>query len=899
MSDRRSKLLALANKRKHAEDLSSDDEKPAKKVSKKRDVASKKRQQKISSSDEESDEEDEEEESQEESEEEDNSSDEEVVKPKKSSNKGSSSSSSSRRPKPKSSKKNSDDDASDNDKSDISESELEVLDTSLIISGGRRTRGKKIDYKQFGADPEDEDFKCLCGGLFGYTYRPQTKKPKEGILIAQTRLKDAMALDMEIAEYFKERSQIEDVYAKSLAKASKRLYTMDPGVLGHFAPIWELLLKELNQVATYHAEMAHKVSQNIEKPLRASPSEDYQRLQQLEPLIQSIEIKSNKLSSVKGSIFKKSKSSSPGSKKGSWQNEGVEYLNLHQKIDEARLTRLKTLVEDFEKIQSEQLMRRVEMANVTLSAAEVFDVQHDINDFCRERGKGLTTLGHDGRHNGISGIDNREERSTTLTSHDSHRSTNKWLTRSSYSSQHESYSDVGEEDHVRSFTPETAAQPVPDQRHVLAGVNESISTPTTANSTPLVDAEGFSIPQSSNSFPTIASDISSRNASEDLDSDFQSLKLNQKLQINIKNDALQEESVDANESFNKMAHMLRERTPTITRRARGRRDLVNRSQTESTLFSSTPNYGFDNMLSNSMISNTSNDTGSSNPFTAAPSPTLSNSNFNTLPQPSQSPALSLSGITSGDTPSSWLQPIPEVNQQETSQYLLVFILEKVTLTSPDSILISGQIKISHHGPTSASKPSVALHLHHSDSMEKLSPNPQYISQKEDGSYSLNSSNFQSDAPVPCFAYQVKTSALALPVRLSPSWKCVDGTSYLMIKHSKNTVTEMSELNGSVQVNMPDQQVTSVQSSPQGVWDVTKHRLTWKLDDLLQQYAQSKENSQQRLLAKFYTNGCGSPQPVQLNYQWHNNLASGLSVSCDSIEIKQTETVVQSHQVVYM
>lgn len=60
----------------------------------------------------------------------------------------------------------------------------------------------------------------------------QTKKPKEGISIAQTRLKDAMALDMELAEYFKERSQIEEVYAKSLAKASKRLYTMDPGVLG-------------------------------------------------------------------------------------------------------------------------------------------------------------------------------------------------------------------------------------------------------------------------------------------------------------------------------------------------------------------------------------------------------------------------------------------------------------------------------------------------------------------------------------------------------------------------------------------------------------------------------------------------------------------------------------------
>jgi hypothetical protein len=34
---------------------------------------------------------------------------------------------------------------------------LEQLDSSLIIKGGRRTRGNKIDYTQFGADPVDEE----------------------------------------------------------------------------------------------------------------------------------------------------------------------------------------------------------------------------------------------------------------------------------------------------------------------------------------------------------------------------------------------------------------------------------------------------------------------------------------------------------------------------------------------------------------------------------------------------------------------------------------------------------------------------------------------------------------------------------------------------------------------
>ncbi|GAN05662.1 hypothetical protein MAM1_0098d05135 [Mucor ambiguus] len=726
-----------------------------------------------------------------------------------------------------------------------------------------------------------------------------TKKPKEGIVIAQARLKDAMALDMELAEYFKERSQIEEAYAKSLAKASKRLYIMDPGVLGHFAPVWELLLKEFNQVANYHSEMAHQISQTIEKPLRASPSEDYHRLQQLEPLIQSFENK-NKLSSVKGSLFRKSRNSTSSSaKSGSWQHEGVEYLSLHQKLDQARLTRLKALVQDFEKIQSEQLMKRVEMASITLSAAEVFDVEHDIDDFCRERGKGLHTLDYDGQ-SAITTANSSRQRSSTLSSHDSHRSTSKFKSvfMKKKKTEEDGYADVGVEEKVPSPQTSFATDSAPTAVPVPAPA-ESTSTPT-MNSAPFIDAEGFSIPQSSSSFPTIASDISSRNTSDDIDSDFQSLKLNQKLQINIKNDAVQEESVEAHESFNKMASMLRERTPTITRRARGRRDTVNRSQTDSTLFSSTPNHGPENPRANSMISTASNDTSNSNPFVTAPSPTVSSHPFNAaynVPPQTQPPSMTNTGVTLSDAPVNWLHPIPEAGQQQ-QQYLSVSILEKTTLTSTDTLLISGQIMVSHHGSVSA-KP-IPLQLHHMDGMQQFLPNPHYITQQADGVYMLNTSQLQSDSPVPCFAYEVNSSVLALPVRLLPSWKCVDGISYLMIKHNKNAVLDPSKLSGHVYVNMPDQQVTNVQSTPQGIWDVAKHRLTWKMTDLLGQYGDgASQQQQQRLLAKFYIDGHGSPQPVHLNYQWHDALASGLSITSGSLEIKHMDTTVQSHQIVYM
>ncbi|CAG8566842.1 1231_t:CDS:2 [Ambispora leptoticha] len=53
-------------------------------------------------------------------------------------------------------KRNSDSDEYSDGDNDLQE-ELQALDTSLIIKSGRRTRGKKIDYKQFGPDPVDLD----------------------------------------------------------------------------------------------------------------------------------------------------------------------------------------------------------------------------------------------------------------------------------------------------------------------------------------------------------------------------------------------------------------------------------------------------------------------------------------------------------------------------------------------------------------------------------------------------------------------------------------------------------------------------------------------------------------------------------------------------------------------
>ncbi|GAA5797629.1 hypothetical protein HPULCUR_003020 [Helicostylum pulchrum] len=681
-----------------------------------------------------------------------------------------------------------------------------------------------------------------------------TKKPKEGITIVQERLKGSVTLDKELAE-----AEIEENYAKSLAKASKRLYIMDSSVLGHFAPIWELLLKEFNQVANYHSELAYRVSQEIEIPLRSPASQDYQTLEQMEPIIHSIENK-NRLSSVKGSIFKRPN-------KPTWETQGVEYLALAQKMDESRLSRIKEYVTKFEQIQSQQLTKRVELTKKILSAANTFDIQHDIRDFCTQRSKGLVLL---------------RPRSN---SHDSQRSTtsNKFKAvfmkkkkDHSYSSDQHSLHSVSES--IDTTIPVTAKPPS------VTSSNDS-SLPSIQQGIPLVDAEGYSIPTTTGQLPAIASNLPSRNTSEDLDSDFQSLKLNQKLQISIKDDIVPVETTEANDTFNKMASMLRERTPTITRRPRGRRESsIIRSQTDSSL-NSVYNDGH---RANSVTSLSSLRSSTSNPFLQSQqstSPSLSNTTpFGSSPQQVNTP-------TSEVTAANWqLQPIMEDQQPD----LHFVIHEKTSMTDQNhQLVVDGQVFITYTGHTNT---PIQINPFQIQGIQQLTPNPQYIT-STDQHYTLETNQLPQGQAVLCFTYRVSLNGdgrITLPIRLLPSWKCVEGISYLMIKHNKHPL--IKDVKGSV--NVFYDKVNSVQSTPQGMWQTETKCLTWQLEDLLNQYKLQEGNP--RLLAKFLLeeNHVGTEEPIHFNYLVKGALVTGFTIDLvDNQPLRQTlETTVQSENI---
>ncbi|KAI8331802.1 Muniscin C-terminal mu homology domain-containing protein [Choanephora cucurbitarum] len=660
---------------------------------------------------------------------------------------------------------------------------------------------------------------------------------------------------------------IEENYAKSLSKASKKLYTTDPVVLGHFGPVWELLLNELSQIASYHLEFAQQITHEIEKPMRTPCSEEIHQIQQMDAIIQSIQ----KKKSVRGSLFKKKSAETTGE----WQTDGIDYLNLHQKADQARLNRLKNMVEKFETIQSDQLLKQVQMADKTLLSAKEFDVGHDMLDFCKEKGRGLQTI--------ESASVPRRPRSSTTHSHESSRSVNKL--KSVFGRRKKSQDQLSQFDYPNHpITTPVAA----DTNHIIApnsiidvappSISRDQSSPA-----PIVDSEGYSIPsRNTTSYAhAFGSDVSSRESPSDIDSDLQSLSWSQRYQVSIKESAVQEETSQANESFNKMANILRERTPTASRRPRGRRENMPRSQTYSTLFAAGSATNPTQTRSNSMIFLPSSDT---NPFIASSSLALSNFNM-----PSSPSSLSSLRLRTSEA-SLQLQPIPETQQtqQESSLQALSASTQETIRIVDDKVYVTGQILLSCHDNSLARIP---IHINHTSESLELRPCSPLITSGSNDDYLLDTTNLSQDHPTTCFTYEATASLSSLPLQLSASWKCVEGISYLIVKHSKNREIVHTDIKGSVYVVMDDT-VTSVQSTPQGIWDISNKRLTWHTRDLLQQY-QGEDGPQQRLLAKFYVQQIGTPQPLCFHYLLKNYSISGVSIQSSAIEINQTGNIIQS------
>ncbi|KAI9322268.1 Muniscin C-terminal mu homology domain-containing protein [Dichotomocladium elegans] len=187
-------------------------------------------------------------------------------------------------------------------------------------------------------------------------------------------------------------------------KISKKYYVSDKSALGNMLPLWEMLHKELTEIYTIHAVMSLKIMEDIEQPLRASiqGNPEYGVIKSMDANLQRISRDyEDRLTRLNKHKNKPKKTSETETKitditrsleecKAQWLQVGPEYIQKHQALDEHRLNTLRSSIQNFEVLQNDQLLKRIEVANNVLTAASTFDVSEEISAFASSNAKAAT-----------------------------------------------------------------------------------------------------------------------------------------------------------------------------------------------------------------------------------------------------------------------------------------------------------------------------------------------------------------------------------------------------------------------------------------------------------------------------------------------------------------------------
>ncbi|KAL9539636.1 hypothetical protein MBANPS3_010152 [Mucor bainieri] len=226
------------------------------------------------------------------------------------------------------------------------------------------------------------------------------ERPKHGIDIPHARLLSALKLNDEFAEYFKDRAQIEDMYAKSIMKLQKKNYIANKAALGTFLPLWEMLQIELAQLASIHGEYAAVLTEQIEQPLRAAipNNRDYADIHKMGDHMQRI---AREYDDLEAKIQKQKKNAKGEAKVAEyiklqeqklqeWSKDAPEFLQKHQQVDEFGWENLKTTIYKFESIQQTQAEKKIEMAGNTMTAAANLRVDDEVAAFCASHSNSAT-----------------------------------------------------------------------------------------------------------------------------------------------------------------------------------------------------------------------------------------------------------------------------------------------------------------------------------------------------------------------------------------------------------------------------------------------------------------------------------------------------------------------------
>ncbi|KAG0367765.1 hypothetical protein BGX24_003104, partial [Mortierella sp. AD032] len=397
-----------------------------------------------------------------------------------------------------------------------------------------------------------------------------TERPQDGLEAVQSRLKKGRTLHEQLANYYKERAHIEDLYAKNITKAFQKHFVTDIQALGTFTAPWEKLNTETNELAFLHGQFSLRISNEIERPMRDFvKNPEWQNIVLAEGncnrIAKEFEEKQLKVTKYTKAVEKVSGKKAEvaeqklmeytkqlESTRSAWRLEGPVVLQKYQNLDQSRLDHMKQMLAAFEALQTEMALQIAELSGRTSSSAAEFDSIMDMELFASEASIHLNAVGSlDGRK-----TNGAHKRAMTGSSQ---------LSNISYSTERSAaQSKAGSIDQTRNV------ETMDHARSASSVLGSAIDVPTNH-----VDADGFSIP------PPDHGPWSDAGAStyDDERSETSSFSQAPKMQMEIKKDTVSESNDEARAALERVSSTLKQ-SKTVSRRHPGRREVRSMYQSE-------------------------------------------------------------------------------------------------------------------------------------------------------------------------------------------------------------------------------------------------------------------------------------------------------------------------------
>lgn len=227
------------------------------------------------------------------------------------------------------------------------------------------------------------------------------EKPRTGLDIMANRGKRSRQMDEELADFFRERAQIEESYSKQLAKLSKKQMMTEKGLFSKLDSLWDIIQLETGNLSVAHGQLAQVLLKTVERPVREATNihSESSHLRLIESnaqrLLKEYEDKTSKIAKLQKTAEKNKakRNDSSGQKmielsksleevRVSLESEMKRFYEQNEWVDISRLETIKKALIMYNSLQAEAMSNNSQSIEMSLNSIQQFVTSEQITEFC-------------------------------------------------------------------------------------------------------------------------------------------------------------------------------------------------------------------------------------------------------------------------------------------------------------------------------------------------------------------------------------------------------------------------------------------------------------------------------------------------------------------------------------